>query len=289
MYLYCTSQEEHTIEEKLSVIGKRWEDRKFVLTREKIGEDRSHKLTIINQISSLHEDVERDDMIIDTMLNSSKSEFFRPDLEKMKSVLAKITSILKTWISTQETCLVLARVLLTYVSSDYRDIQDLSENFEDDFKSYNKLMEEVAKKPIVSKCCLKPERHDMLEEYRNKFIQHRLFCKKLLRLKDRSLPRLAFLTDKEALILLGGMSGEQHVFQQVAKKMFGRGISYIQFEKTEDDQQKTDVGGGGGEGGGNGGEEPFLCVRSIETIHGEKLPIYRLGTGIQSLHTMHSG
>ena len=257
------AQEEHTIEAQLSVIKKRWEDRKFVLTREKIGTS-THKLTIINQISSLHEEVERDDITIDTMLNSSKSEFFRPNLEKMKSVLAKITLILKTWISTQENCLVLARVLLVSTSGDYHDVQDLSENYEEDFKSYNKLMEEVAKKPIVSKSCLMPDRHDTLEEYRNKFIQHRMFCKKLLQLKQKSLPRLAFLTDKEALILLGGMRGEQKVFQQVVKKMFGKGVNNIHFEMTQEEPTE------GGE------QEEFLSVSHIETTNGEQLPIYRL-------------
>ena len=257
------AQEEHTIEEQLSVIKKRWEDRKFVLTREKIGAS-SHKLTVINQISSLHEEVERDDITIDTMLNSSKSEFFRPNLEKMKSVLAKITMILKTWISTQENCLVLARVLLASFTGEYHEIRDLSENYEEDFKSYNKLMEEVAKKPIVSKSCLMPERHTTLEEYRNRFTQHRLYCKKLLRLKEKSLPRLAFLTDKEALILLGGMSGDQKVFQQVVKKMFGKGVSNIQFELTEDEPTET------------GEQEEFLCVKYIKTTNGERLRIWRL-------------
>jgi hypothetical protein len=56
----------------------------------------------------------------------------------------------------------LSRVLLTYISADFRDMEDMKGNFEDDFKSYNKLMEEVAKKPIVSKCCLMPERKSML-------------------------------------------------------------------------------------------------------------------------------
>ena len=54
------------------------------------------------------------------------------------------------------------RVLLTYISADFRDMDDMKSSFEDDFKSYNKLMEEVAKKPIVSKCCLMPERKSML-------------------------------------------------------------------------------------------------------------------------------
>ena len=125
-------------------------------------------------------------------------------------------------------------------------------------------MEEVAKKPIVSKQCLMPDRHATLEQYRNKFTQHRLFCKRLLRLKEKSLPRLAFLTDKEALILCGGMSGDQNVFQQVVKKMFGKGINYIHFEKTLEEPTE------GGE------QEEFLSVKHIKTTNGEQLPIYRL-------------
>ena len=140
------AQEEARIEEELTVIRLRWDERKFILTREPITKTGSgHKLTIINQINSLNEEVEQDDSVIDTMIHSSKSTFFRPDLEKMKGILAEITAILKTWISTQENCLVLARVLLTFVSADFREIDDIRLLFEEDFKSYNKLMEEVAK------------------------------------------------------------------------------------------------------------------------------------------------
>ena len=140
------AQEEARIEEELTVIRLRWDERKFILTREPITKTGSgHKLTVINQINSLNEEVEQDDSVIDTMIHSSKSTFFRPDLEKMKGILAEITAILKTWISTQENCLVLARVLLTFVSADFREIDDIRLLFEEDFKSYNKLMEEVAK------------------------------------------------------------------------------------------------------------------------------------------------
>jgi hypothetical protein len=61
------------------------------------------------QISVLHEEVEHDDLVIDNMIHSSKTMFFLPELEKMKEVLAEITTILKTWIATQENCLILAR------------------------------------------------------------------------------------------------------------------------------------------------------------------------------------
>jgi len=43
------AQEEAKIEDSLTVIRKRWEDRKFVLTREQVGPN-SPKLTIINQV-----------------------------------------------------------------------------------------------------------------------------------------------------------------------------------------------------------------------------------------------
>ena len=66
----------------------------------------------------------------------------------------------------------LARVLLTYVSADFREIDDIRQSFEEDFKSYNKLMEEVAKKPIVSKCCLLPERRKMLKDYKGNFCSY---------------------------------------------------------------------------------------------------------------------
>ena len=51
------AQEEATIEDELTVIRKRWEDRKFVLTREQVGPPPTsqtttiHKLTVINQVN----------------------------------------------------------------------------------------------------------------------------------------------------------------------------------------------------------------------------------------------
>ncbi len=82
---------------------KQWLDVYFVnLTR-------SNFLPKRFQISVLHEEVEHDDLVIDNMIHSSKTMFFLPELEKMKEVLAEITTILKTWIATQENCLILAR------------------------------------------------------------------------------------------------------------------------------------------------------------------------------------
>ena len=190
----------------------------------------------------------------------------------MIGVLAKITAILKTWITTQENCLVLARVLLTNITAAaaasapdfFKDIQDIKDNYEDDFKAYNKLMEEVAKKPIVSKCCLREGMRDVLDNYRTNFIQHRLACKKLLELKQKSLPRLAFLSDKEALILLGGLSGVRSVFQQVACKIFGLGVTRIHFET---------VGAGSSDPVSAAGDQ--LRVSHIESVNGEQLPVYR--------------
>ena len=90
----------------------RWDERKFILTREPITKTGSgHKLTVINQINNLNEEVENDDTVIDTMIHSSKSRFFKPELQKMKGILAEITAILKTWISTQENCLVLGMTM----------------------------------------------------------------------------------------------------------------------------------------------------------------------------------
>jgi hypothetical protein len=48
------AQEEAKIEDELTVIRKRWEDRKFVLTREQVGPN-SPKLTIINQVRQFYE------------------------------------------------------------------------------------------------------------------------------------------------------------------------------------------------------------------------------------------
>jgi dynein heavy chain len=264
------AQEEARIEDELTVIRLRWEERKFVLTREPISDSSSsssknsssHKLTVINQIASLNEDVEQDDIVIDTMIHSSKSAYFRPDLEKMKNVLAEITSILKTWIATQENCLVLARVLLTYVSADFREVDDIRGNFEEDFKLYNKLMEEVAKKPIVSKCCLMPERRKMLRDYKSKFLAHNMACRKLIELKQKLLPRLSFLSDQEALILLGGLAGgDGDVFQKVVRKILGHGFGSLVFEAQKSDRDDS--------------QETGMTVSNIESLNGECLPIFR--------------
>ena len=301
------AQEEAMIEDELTVIRLRWEDRKFVLNREPITMNSSssgsssstsgataaqvtqHKLTVINQISSLHEDVEQDDVVIDKMIHNSKSAFFRPDLEKMKAVLAEITSILKTWIATQENCLILARVLLTFVSADIREVEEIRNNFEQDFKQYNKLMEEVAKKPIVSKCCLMPERRKMLREYKSKFLAHKMACRKLTEMKQKSLPRLSFLSDQESLILLGGLTGDGDVFQRVVRKILGQGFGALHFEtsKTGEKGSASSPGGGGGRdttansidsktaGGGIDVGGGGLFVSQLESLNGEVLQIFR--------------
>ena len=181
----------------------------------------------------------------------------------MKGILAEITAILKTWISTQENCLVLARVLLTYVSADFREIDDIRLSFEEDFKSYNKLMEEVAKKPIVSKCCLLPERRKMLKDYKGKFLAHKKACRRLIELKQKSLPRLSFLSDQESLILLGGLTGDGDTFenfQKVARKILGQGMKTIIFEEVQFDRDDTKLD---------------KTVRMIETVNGETLQIHR--------------
>ena len=93
-----------------------------------------------------------------------------------------------------------------------RDIEEIKDNYEDDFKAYNKLMEEVAKKPIVSKCCLRAGMWDVLDGYRTKFIHHRLACKKLLELKQKSLPRsVYYISNKSPIPQVRKDSG--HPFQ----------------------------------------------------------------------------
>ena len=261
--------EEARIEDELTVIRLRWEEHQFSLSREPItlskkGAGVAFKLTVINQFNSLNEEVERDDSMIETMIQSSKSAFFKPDLEKMKNVLAQITAILKTWIATQENCLILARVLLTFVSADFREMDDIRNGFEDDFKMYNKLMEEVAKKPIVSKCCLQSERRNMLKNYKTKFLAHKVACRQLIELKQKSLPRLSFLSDQEALILLGGLTtgGDGEVFQKVVRKVLGQSFKSLSFETGQQESVNGEVEDNGGGGG--------TTVGQIESMNGEK-------------------
>ena len=261
------AQEEARIEDELTVIRLRWEERQFSLSREpitlskKMGGGGSFKLTIINQFNNLNEEVEKDDSIIETMIQSSKSAYFKPDLEKMKNVLAQITAILKTWMATQENCLILARVLLTFVSADFREIDEIRTSFEDDFKMYNKLMEEVAKKPIVSKSCLQPERRNMLKNYKAKFLSHKVACRKLIELKQKSLPRLSFLSDQESLILLGGLTtgGDGDIFQKVVRKILGQSFKSLSFESGKD------INAGENE---ENGTAP-ITVGQIESMNGE--------------------
>ena len=273
------AQEEARIEEELTAIRLRWEERKFILTREKItlgknsssggsssgtSSGSSHKLTIINQFAQLNEEVEQDDAMIEHMLHSIKSAFFKPDLEKMKNILAEITAILKTWMATQENCLILARVLLTFVSAEIREVDEIRSDFEEDFKMYNKLMEEVAKKPVVSKCCLLPERRTMLRTYKTKFLAHKKSCRKLIELKLKSLPRLSFLSDQESLILLGGLTGDKAVFQKVTRKVLGQSFSALVFEaagpKAADREDAS---------------SSVTTVTQVESINGESLQIFR--------------
>ena len=210
----------------------------------------------------MNEEVEHDDSVIETMVQSSKSTYFKPDLEKMKNVLAEITAVLKTWVATQENCLILARVLLTFVSADFREIDEIRNGFEDDFKMYNKLMEEVAKKPIVTKSCLQPERRNLLKNYKSKFLSHKKSCRKLIELKQKSLPRLSFLSDQESLILLGGLSGgDGDIFQKVVRKILGQSFKSLAFD-TNKDEGTTD---GGGSSGGS-----VMTVSQVESMNGER-------------------
>ena len=259
------AQEEARIEEELTAIRLRWEERKFILTREKIdmGKNSSaHKLTIINQFAQLNEEVENDDGVIESMLHSIKSGFFKPDLEKMKNILAEITTVLKTWMGTQENCLILARVLLTFVSAEIREVDEIRGDFEEDFKMYNKLMEEVAKKPVVSKCCLLPERRAMLRTYKTKFLAHKKSCRKLIELKLKSLPRLSFLSDQESLILLGGLTGDKEVFQKVTRKVLGQSFGALVFEAGKQTDRED-------------ASNTVTTVTQVESINGESLQIYR--------------
>ena len=211
----------------------------------------------------MNEEVEHDDSVIETMVQSSKSTYFKPDLEKMKNVLAEITAVLKTWVATQENCLILARVLLTFVSADFREIDEIRNGFEDDFKMYNKLMEEVAKKPIVTKSCLQPERRNLLKNYKSKFLSHKKSCRKLIELKQKSLPRLSFLSDQESLILLGGLSGgDGDIFQKVVRKILGQSFKSLAFD-TNKDEGVTD--GGGSSSGGS-----VMTVSQVESMNGER-------------------
>ncbi len=66
--------------------------------------------------------------------------------------------------------------------------------------------------------------------YKSKFFEHKMSCKSLIELKQRSLPRLTFLSDQEALILLGGLTGERDIFQRVSRKIFGHGVGQLCFE-----------------------------------------------------------
>lgn len=259
------AQEEARIEDELTVIRLRWEERNFELTREPITLSQkpgAFKLTIIDQFNSLNEEVEHDDAVIETMIHSSKSAYFKPDLEKMKNVLAEITAVLKTWMATQENCLVLARVLLTFVSADFREVDEIRISFEEDFKMYNKLMEDVAKKPIVSKSCLQPERRNMLKNYKTKFLSHKKACRKLIELKQKSLPRLSFLSDQESLILLGGMTGDGDTFQKVVRKILGQSFKSLVFEKKKSSDKESE-------------SDTSLTVTQVESINGETLQIYR--------------
>ena len=287
------AEEEARIEDELTAIRLRWEERKFILTRLPItmsqnsgsggaggggggagggggvagsgSSSQAFKLTIINQFQGLNEEVEHDDSVIETMIQSSKSTYFKPDLEKMKNVLAEITAVLKTWVATQENCLILARVLLTFVSADFREIDEIRNGFEDDFKMYNKLMEEVAKKPIVTKSCLQPERKKMLKNYKVKFLSHKKACRKLIELKQKSLPRLSFLSDQESLILLGGLSGgDGDIFQKVVRKILGQSFKSLAFETNKEDGTTDGASAGGS----------MMTVSQVESMNGERYIVF---------------
>ena len=93
-----------------------------------------------------------------------------------------------------------------------------------------------------------------------KFLAHKKACRRLIELKQKSLPRLSFLSDQESLILLGGLTGDGDTFQKVVRKILGQGMKTIIFEEVKFDRDDIKL---------------EKTVGTIETENGETLQIYR--------------
>ena len=89
-------------------------------------------------------------------------------------------------------------------------------------------------------------------------------CRKLIELKQKSLPRLSFLSDQESLILLGGLSGgDGDIFQKVVRKILGQSFKSLAFETNKEDGSSE--GGAAGAGGGS-----MMTVSQVESMNGER-------------------
>ena len=53
------------------------------------------------------------------------------------------------------------------------------------------------------------------------------------------LKKVSLFSKQEALILLGGLTGELEVFQRVSRKIFGRGVGSLVFETQELEDENT--------------------------------------------------
>ena len=101
----------------------------------------------------------------------------------------------------------------------------------------------------------------MLKNYKVKFLSHKKACRKLIELKQKSLPRLSFLSDQESLILLGGLSGgDGDIFQKVVRKILGQSFKSLAFETNKEDGTTDGASAGGS----------MMTVSQVESMNGER-------------------
>ncbi len=213
-------QKEEEVEEKLRAISSKWLDTKFSFHKwTSPGDARLSLLTLTNS-SDFLTDLEYDRDDLKDMLKSPNSAFCHQRLKQEKDELTEVQQILSSWISTQEDCLLLARVILRE--------EENQERFEEDVKGYARVMNEVVKKPTLRTNCLSGERQKELVHFSKCFDDHLRKCINMVNKAKGSLPRMRFLNFRETLVLLGGWKHNEHRFQQVAAKLFGDKITALQ-------------------------------------------------------------
>ena len=167
------------------------------------------------------------------ILALENSGFCSDEVSAVKRRLQEVGATLVLWRTVQRDCLALGRVLF---SSAERAAA--SPEFEDDFKRYARMMNEVIKKPLIADACLADERSAELEGFKSCFKAHLRRCSGLVEAAMEDFPRLKFLTHMDVVSLLGGRITNEGSFDECVVKALGnQDISSLVLEEQEGEEE----------------------------------------------------
>ena len=225
---------ETKVEKELTEVSRTWEDYKFSFEKWSPvfggAEEQRVVLQILVQVPDCLELLESHVATINQLISSKNAKHFLKQLRSEKALLKQIVETLELWLSVQEDCLTLGRVLLGQIRGQNSGLEELINQFEDDFKQYSKMMNTVVKKPIVKHCCLSDQRRNELNHFQDVFVKHQMACRTLIEKRRKILPRLNFLSFQEALVIAGGVKDNEQKFIKATTKLLASGVDTIVFK-----------------------------------------------------------